>query len=84
MNKAEKLESEYSDLGLATAISLLLYPPKDIRPVNERRSVFVFDWHADLSKIEQGYFSGKLNVSALLYFQHIKVMKNRLYGGRKL
>jgi hypothetical protein len=82
MNKG--FEFETPDLGLCTALVVKGCSLDSIRPVGNRRAVFVLSWRDEIPEWEKQYWSGKLAVSALEFHQQTKFIKSRLYGQQNL
>ena len=69
-----------ADLALATAISLW-YPIEAIDKENPRKAQFVFRRKGELDKLIESYWRGELKVEPQAYFNALRVIKARLYGG---
>lgn len=67
-----------SDLGLATALSLQ-FPIWAIDKRNPQKVEFVFERDLDLDNRIESYWTNHLSVSALSYFQQLKIVKSRIY-----
>jgi len=74
-------EKGFTDLALATAISLF-YPLERVdRPVNSRKAFFVFKRGDDkLDELVESYWRGELKVDPAAYFNALRIIKARLYG----
>lgn len=77
-------EYEVTDIGLATALTVEGFVLKTIRPVDHRRSAFVFEDDEGMAKVERDYWANQLLVPAQQFHQQLKFVKNRLYGSRGL
>ena len=68
-----------SDLGLATTLTLH-YQVYSMDRSNPKRIIFIFlkDRNFDL-RLER-YWKGELLVDPQKYFQHLKLIKNRIYN----
>ena len=67
-----------TDLACATAISLF-YPIWAIDKSNPTKAEFIFQRDDGLDKVIKNFWANNLNVSALAYFQQLKIIKSRLY-----
>ena len=76
------LLSKYStqSLSLAAAISLFL-PIKEIDKSNPHKAIFIFEKDPKLEKLIESYWKNELKVSASEYFNQLRNIKTRLYGG---
>lgn len=69
-----------ADLALATAISLF-YPIEKIEHQNPRKAYFLFERNEDLNKFVESYWRGELKVEPQAYFNQLRIIKARIYGG---
>jgi len=77
-------EDEYStnDLAIAAVIVDHGYPVKDIDRSNPKRVIFIFsDENKTISLLVDGYWQNILLVNPRGYFDTIKHLKSRVYGG---
>ena len=76
-----KHEDYYSttDLSLASALSLFI-PIELIDKSNPHKAEFLFIREKGLDKLIENYWSNKLQVSPLAFFQQLKINKSRLYA----
>ncbi len=68
-----------SDLALAAAINLY-YPIKSINKENPKKVYFVFKKSKNLDLVIEKFWKRDLKVDALLYFNNLRVLKNRIYN----
>ena len=74
-------ELSFTDIGLATAIAAKGFILKEIRPLNNRQSAFVFFGDKNtLQQLETDYWADRLTVPARKFHQEMKAIKHRLYG----
>jgi hypothetical protein len=69
-----------ADLALATAISLF-YPIERIEKENPRKAQFLFKRNKQLDSLIESYWRGELKVEPQAYFNQLRIIKARLYGG---
>jgi len=69
-----------ADLALTTAI-YLFYPLETIDRQNPRKAQFLFKRDSQLDELIEGYWRGDLKVEPQAYFNALRVIKARLYGG---
>jgi hypothetical protein len=80
LNENEKDFYRTADLALATAISLF-YPIEVIDRKNPRKAQFIFKREDGLDELIESYWRGELKVEPQAYFNALRVIKARLYGG---
>ncbi len=68
-----------SDLALAAAISLF-YPIKSMNKENPKKVVFIFLKDRNFDLYIERFYKGELKEDLQLYFQHLKLIKNRIYN----
>ena len=68
-----------SDIALATTLSLD-YPIHSLNRSNPRRIIFVFSRDKDFDLYLERYWKEELRVEPQKYFQHLKILKNRIYN----
>lgn len=69
-----------ADLALATAISLF-YSLEAIDRQNPRKAQFLFKRNIELDELIESYWRGELKVEPQAYFNALRIIKARLYGG---
>ncbi len=78
-------ENDYyvtSDLACATAISLS-FPIEAIDRQNSRKVEFLFTRNNELDKLVEAYWRCELRIEPQKYFNQLRVVKARLYEGKK-
>lgn len=70
-----------SDLSLAAALVTLGHQIINLERGDSRRVIFVFEGSEALTKAEQSFWSGMMQVSPKSYFEAIRTVKSRLYAG---
>jgi hypothetical protein len=70
-----------SDLGCCAALVSLSFPLTRLDRSNPRRVLFVFAPAEGVAEAAERYFAGGLAVEARLYFDNLKMLKTRIYGG---
>jgi hypothetical protein len=80
--ESTRSEYEVTDIGLATSFVVEGFVLKTIRPVDHRRSAFVFENADEMARVERDYWANRLLVPAQQFHQQLKFTKNRLYGSR--
>ncbi len=68
-----------TDLSLAAVIALFL-PLDSIERTNPTKAQFIFKHTKQLNKIIEQYWKQQLKVEPQIYFQSLKILKNRLYS----
>ena len=75
-----------SDLGLAAALVSLDFEISKTEQDKTGRTEFIFtspdEQGADLDSAISSYWSNTLDVKARYYFDAIKMLKSRIYGGK--
>lgn len=69
-----------SDLALASLISLY-HPLEAINRSNSNKAEFLFLRNTQLDQLVELYWRKELKVEPQTYFNQIKAIKSRLYGG---
>lgn len=69
-----------TDLALTAALSLS-YPLQLIDKQNPRKAQFTFVCEHGLDEMVRGYWHGDLKVEPQAYFNALRAIKARLYGG---
>jgi hypothetical protein len=69
-----------ADLGLATILDQK-YSIHHINRDNPKKIVFIFQKDEDFDSYLDKYWNSELRVDPLKYYQHLKLMKSRIYGG---
>jgi len=80
MNTCEKALYSTSDLALSAALSLY-YPIKSIDKSNPKRVFFIFNKDKNFDLFVERFYRGELKEDLQQYFQHLKILKNRIYSG---
>lgn len=80
MKSATKLFST-TDLALGAFLRTSGFVLEQTDRSNARRIAFLFEDSAQLREAVDGFWSGSLKVEPTAYFQAIKDLKNRIYGG---
>lgn len=70
------------DLGLAAALTSLDYKILATEKDESGRTQFVFVKSPELENSVNAYWANTLDVKARYYFDAIKMLKSRIYGGR--
>lgn len=73
------LQYETSDLALASFISLH-FPLDSVDKTIPTKAQFIFKRSEELDKLIESYWKRELRVEPQMYFQSLKVLKNRLYA----
>lgn len=68
------------DLGLCASLRALGVPMLEMRRSDGRRFVFVFKGGEEVVALERAYWSGKLPIDALTFFNAIKVVKSLIHS----
>lgn len=68
------------DLGLASALVATGFLLDHLDKTYPQKVKFVFTRTQQQDEVIQAYWAGNLQVSALTYFNNIKVLKNRIYS----
>lgn len=79
----KKQTFDSSDLGCCAALITANFELLDIDNTNSKKVVFVFDNSIEINKASEEYWSDNLQVSARRYFENIKMLKSRIYEGRR-
>lgn len=74
-----KSQIELTDFGCAVALLAQGFSLQEVKPLDERRCVFVFDKEATAEAIRK-YFSNELLVPAQEFYQQSRLLKSRLYS----
>lgn len=69
-----------NDLGLSATLVSYNYPLDLIDKNNPRKVVFHFRKDKAIEKIINGYWSNDITVNPQIYFNSIKMLKNRIYS----
>lgn len=69
-----------SDLALAVTLSLF-YQIHSMDSSNPKRIMFIFLKDRNFDLYLERYWKGELKVDPQKYFQHLKLLKNRIYNG---
>lgn len=69
-----------ADLALVTVI-FLSYPIEAIDRQNPRKAQFLFKRNNQLDELIESYWRGELRVEPQAYFNALRIIKARLYGG---
>ena len=69
-----------ADLALATVVSLF-YPLEAIDRQNPRKAEFLFKRRGGLEEIIESYWRGEVKVEPQAYFNALRSIKARFYGG---
>jgi hypothetical protein len=78
---SEQFQYYTHDLGCATALISAGFVLVSLDKEDPRKVGFIFRSDAKLSKAVEGYFSDKLIVNARTFFDNLRMLKNRIYGG---
>ena len=79
-----KITAEYfstSDLALAAVLRASGFVLEETDRSNSRRIAFLFKDNSQLRETVNDFWAGNLKVEPCGYFQAIKDLKNRIYGG---
>ncbi len=68
------------DLGCSAALVSVGFDLISLDKQNPRKVLFIFRKTVDIEKTTNDYFSGRLEVSARILFDNIKMLKNRIYS----
>lgn len=69
-----------SDLSLATTLTLY-YSVQSVDKSNLKRVFFLFTKDKNFDLYVERFYRGELRVDPQKYFQHLKILKNRIYNG---
>jgi len=69
-----------SDLALAATLSIF-YQIHSMDSSNPKRIKFIFLKDRNFDLYLERYWKGELKVDPQKYFQHLKILKNRIYNG---
>ena len=75
-----KYHHKINDIDLASACVSLGIPLIDIEPQSRTKAFFLFEASHKLDQTTQDFYEGKLRVDPLLFAQHRKYLKTRLFG----
>jgi len=79
-NRVSEYHHKINDIDLASACLCLGLPMIDIEPQSRTKAFFLFEASHKLDQITQDFYDGKLKVDPLLFAQHRKYLKTRLFG----
>lgn len=79
LNDPEFVFTTY-DLGCSTALLCADFELLTVRKTDPRKALFVFRKQSGIEETANKYFANKLDVKARSYFDHLKALKNKLYG----
>ena len=68
------------DLGMSAALVCVGFELFSLDKDNPRKALFVFKKQGGLEDAVNGYWSGCLEVKARVFFDTVKMLKNRLYS----
>jgi len=68
-----------SDLSLSATIALYL-PLDSVDKTNPTKAQFIFKRSKELDKLIESYWKRELRVDPQIYYQSLKILKNRLYS----
>jgi hypothetical protein len=68
------------DMGLSAALITVGFHLVSLDRADRRKTHFVFKREQDMEREIEAYWSKELSVSALTYFDTLKMLKNRLYS----
>jgi len=68
-----------SDLALAATLSIF-YQIQSTDNSNPKRVMFIFQKDKNFDLYLERYWRGELKVDPQRYFQHLKILKNRIYN----
>jgi len=68
------------DLGLSSALVTAGFLLDHLDKTHPEKVKFIFIREENQDEIIQSYWNGSLKISALAYFNNIKVLKNRIYS----
>ena len=68
------------DIGLSAALVVAGYTLAALDRQDPRKTQFMFERESGLEREIEAYWSKQLKVSALAYFDALKMLKNRLYS----
>lgn len=68
-----------ADLALTAALCVAGFVVVDVDSVSPQRSVFIFQNSLELEKTVDQYWRGESRVDPQAYFQHLKIIKARIY-----
>lgn len=68
------------DLGCAGALVSMNFELRSIDRADERKAHFIFDRTTDIEQIIEDYWSDRLKISPRVFFDNIRLLKNRLYS----
>lgn len=63
-----------------SAFLCLRYPIKSINRENPKRILFMFEKDKNFDTYVEGYWSGKIKVQPLQFYQSLKMLKGRIYS----
>jgi hypothetical protein len=69
-----------SDMALAAVISLYC-PIEEVDRSDPRKAQFLFRQSDDLDRLVGGYWRGQLQIEPQQFFNQLRIIKARLYGG---
>ena len=76
------MKIEIRDLGLAAALSSLNFEIVGTETDAKGRTQFIFSDTPELQNAVKDYWANSLDVKARYYFDAIKMLKSRIYGGK--
>jgi hypothetical protein len=68
------------DLGCSTALLSAGFKLLNIEKSNPKKALFIFKKSKRIESVANSYFSDNLKVKARSFFDHLKALKNKLYG----
>jgi hypothetical protein len=68
-----------SDLALAATLSIF-FQIQSMDNSNPKRVMFIFQKDKNFDLYLERYWRGELKVDPQKYFQHLKILKNRIYN----
>ena len=68
------------DLGLAGTLITIGFHLRSLDKSNPRKVQFGFNDSDNIKRATEAYWSGKIKVNPRLYFDNLKLLKNRIYS----
>jgi hypothetical protein len=68
------------DLGVSTALLCAGFELLSVEKSNPRKAMFIFHRVDGIDEVANSYFADRLNVKARSFADHLKALKNKLYG----
>lgn len=68
------------DLGCSTALLCAGFELLSVKRGSTKKALFIFRKEIGIEEVTDKYFADRLEVKARSFFDHLKALKNKLYG----